>query len=157
MSDYGVRRNRPARRMVLRLAAIFVVLVAAGVAFVVWSNNESRQRTLANSGSAIGAGATVGTPCGLGTPQGKLGRGDAWKTNVFNDVEYGRRAGDVDCGVEKDKGRSGFKSVCQFDAPAELRVVTKDGPLYFDVGLGEPATVVASDTGVACVKPGHGG
>jgi hypothetical protein len=157
MSDYGARPNRPLRRMTIRLVIIFALLVAGGVAFLLWSNVNSRARTLANASTSIAARALIGTPCKAGTAQGELGRGDAWKTNIFNDVEYGRRVGDVECAVTKDKSPSGFKSVCQFDAPAELRVVDKSGARYFEIGLGVPATLVMADSGLTCVIPSQGG
>lgn len=150
MSDYGVRPNRAAKRMVVRLAILLAVLAAAGVAFLLWSNKDSRDRAIANSTASISEAA--GPPCDPGTPEGKLGRGDVWKSSQFNGLEFGRRVGNIDCGVAKDKSKSGLKTICQFTAPAELRVTTKDGPHYFDVGLGHPATVTVSDAGIACIK-----
>jgi hypothetical protein len=154
MNDYGMRPNRRAKRMAIYLAILVAVMAAAGVALLLYSNKDSRERAIAGSTAAMGGGPAAGPPCDPGTPQGKLGRGDAWKTITFNGVEYGRRVGNVDCGVTKDRSKSGFKAVCRFNAPAELRVMTKDGPHYFDVGLGRPATVIVSDNGVACVRAG---
>ena len=39
-----------------------------------------------------------------------------------------------------------------FSNTAEIRVVTKDSPHYFDASLGQKATVFAADSGVSCVK-----
>ena len=152
MTDYTVARGKDARRIRLIAAIVGLVLVVGGLAFLHWSNGNSRDRAIADASAATGADKVSGPPCDPGTPAGKLGRGDAWKTLTFNQVEYGRRVGNADCGVAKDKSKSGFKSVCRFNAPAELRIVAKDGPHYFDLGLGVPATVIVADSGVSCVK-----
>jgi hypothetical protein len=74
----------------------------------------------------------------------------------FNDAQYGRRIGHVDCEISADKAsKSGFKGVCQFSSPAEIKVVPKNGPpVYFEAGLGVPATTIVSDAGVTCILAG---
>jgi len=152
MSDFGSTKDRK-DRLKLRLAIIvFAILAIGGVAFLLWSNQSSRERIVAESTAVVEAQKVSGPPCEPGTREGKLGRGDEWLTLVFQQVEYSRRIGHADCAVAADKSKSGLKAVCQFSSPAELRVVTKDGPRYFDVGLGRPATVTVADSGVSCVK-----
>ncbi len=153
MTDYGAAKAKGDRRKKILAIIGVAVVVVAGVAFLVWSNWESRTRKIATSDAVVAADSITGPPCEPGTAAGKLGRGDQWETLVFTEVEFGRRIGHADCAVAKDDSKSGFRSVCQFSSPAELRVVTQDGARhYFDVGLGQPATVIVSESGVQCVK-----
>jgi hypothetical protein len=153
MTDYGAVKKKGDRAKKRALIVALVALAAAGVAFLLWSNRDSRERAIATSSAEVNAHAIVGPPCEAGTAAGKLGRGDQWMTVPFNQIEFGRRIGHADCGVAQDDSKSGYKSVCQFSSPAEIKVVTKDGAAhYFDVGLGQKATVTVTDTAVTCVK-----
>ena len=156
MTDYGAERGKgPKRRKWKTIIAIklFVVITLGTVAI---TNMISKHNIIAASTADVQADKIVGPPCPAGTPQGNMGRGDQWMMFQFNDAQYGRRIGHVDCEISADKAsKSGFKGVCQFSSPAEIKVVPKSGsPVYFETGLGNPATTIVSDAGVRCVLAG---
>ena len=156
MSDFGVSSKPPNKGRARAFIIAAAVLAVAGVAFLLWSNQDSRRRAIEGATATIKAEAVQGAPCAPGTPEGKLGRGDQWLTATFTEVQFGRRIGHMDCAVAEDKAApDGYRSVCQFSSPAELKVVTKAGTAtYFDLGLGVPATVIVAGEKVSCVLPG---
>lgn len=153
--DFGAPKRKADQRK-LRLALILLaVLVVGAVAVLLWTNMDSRRRAIEGAGAQVAPQALIGPPCALGTPQGKLGRGDDWKNSAFNGLVLGRRIGHMECALAPDKAApEGYRRVCQFSSPAELKVVTKGGAVsYFDIGLGKPATVIVTGEQVACVLP----
>ena len=156
MTDYGAERGNGPRRQkwktIIAIAA-FVVITLGAVAI---TNVISKHNIIAASTADVQADNIVGLPCRPGTPHGELGRGDAWMMFQFNDAQYGRRIGHVDCAISADKAsQSGFKGVCQFSSPAEIKVVPKNAPpVYFETGLGVAATTIVSDAGVTCIMAG---
>ena len=157
MTDYGAERGKgPKRRKWKTIIAIklFVVITLGTVAI---TNMISKHNIIAASTAEVQADKIVGPPCPVGTPAGSLGRGDDWMMFEFNNAQYGRRVGHADCEVSADKkSKSGYKSVCQFTSPAELKVVRAGMPtLYFETGIGNPVTTTVSDAGVSCVMAGN--
>jgi hypothetical protein len=151
MSDYGAPKKAKNKSRTIGVIAIAALIAAGSVGFLIFADRDSTNRAVEKASAASGAVGISGPACAAGTPQGKLGRGDEWMMHEFNDNQFGRRIGHVDCALAAAGGGK-FDAVCQFSSPAELKVVTKTGETYFDIGLGQPATVtVKADNTVSCV------
>ena len=75
------------------------------------------------------------------------------KGTVYEDVAFYRQFGHVECaGLRYGGGWGpGVYPVCQFTSPKALRVTTRDGDRYFDIGAGSPATIAVPRGQVRCV------
>lgn len=152
MSDFGASKNGKGKPKPVVIIALAAAIAAGAVGFMVFADRDSTNRAVEKASAASGATGITGPACAAGTAEGKLGRGDDWMMHEFNDNLFGRRIGHTDCALTAAGGGQ-FDAVCQFSSPAELKVVTKSGQeTYFDIGLGQPATVtVKADQTVSCV------
>ncbi len=74
----------------------------------------------------------------------------------YMDVRFGRQSGEVSCAAPPDGNPLDPKSypVCQFPAPVMVSVDTEAGTVFFQPGLGRPATVTVRRGHVTCVMAG---
>jgi hypothetical protein len=61
----------------------------------------------------------------------------------YDGTTLGRWSGDASCSDVKDKGGAGFRTdkVCQFTNPTVLTVTSPAGTVYYETGVGQPATL----------------
>ncbi len=129
------------------IAALVVGFTVVGV-----TSYQNRLEKIAESEAAANPATIAGPPCPVLT----LAEFDALpvkpkKTFIFNEVTFDRRFGHVACNVVGDGGGTGFAPICQFTAPAVLRVTTKRGVSYFKPGVGNPVTVTLAGGTPRCV------
>ena len=144
----------------LTLTKTFPLMMLAALAFgltvVAVTSYQNRVRKIAESEAATTPSATVGLPC----PALTKAEFDALevkpkKTFIFNEVTFDRRFGHVECNVISHGGGTGFAPLCQFTAPALLKVTTKQGEFYFKTGVGKPVTVSTPGGIPKCVVAGN--
>lgn len=135
----------------MMLGAVVVGMTAVGV-----TSYQNRLHKIAVSEAATSPSATVGPPCPVLTKA----EFDALavkpeKTFIFNEVTFVRRFGHVECNVISHGGGTGFAPLCRFNAPAVLKVTTRQGEFYFKTGVGRPVTVSTPDGIPKCVVAGR--
>jgi hypothetical protein len=74
---------------------------------------------------------------------------------VYQKVAFAYQIGDVSCeAVPEGYFKRGTYPVCQFDAPAAIRVATGGRTIIFEPGVGHRATVTVRHGKVSCVVGG---
>ncbi len=129
--------------------------LVVGMTVVAVTSYQNRAQKIAASEAATTPSATVGLPCPVLTKA----EFDALavkpgKTFIFNEVTFDRRFGHVECNVISHGGGTGFAPLCEFTAPAVLKVATKQGEFYFKTGVGKPVTVSTPGGIPKCVVAG---
>jgi hypothetical protein len=122
----------------MMLAALAIGFTVVGI-----TSYQNRVQKIAESAAAANAAAIVGPPCPVLT-KAEFDALDMKpkKLFIFNEVNFARRFGHVECNVVSDGGGTGFAPICQFSSPSLLSVTTKDGAVtYFKPGTGKPVTV----------------
>ncbi|UTP39646.1 hypothetical protein M9M90_00250 [Phenylobacterium sp. LH3H17] len=130
---WGLARTFP----LMMIGALVVGMTAVAV-----TSYQNRIHKIAESEAATTPSALTGLPCPVLTKA----EFDALavkpsKTFIFNEVTFVRRFGHVTCNVISHGGGTGFAPLCEFTAPAVLKVTTRQGEFYFKTGVGKPVSV----------------
>ena len=143
--DYGERRKLKTAWMFPTLVIGFLSL-AAGLAAVMVVSGLRAQST------ADQYWKVAGPPCPSLTRQAFQAQPIKPRQSFrMESVVFARAYGYSNCGELPAKGGLQTLVVCQFTNPGVLAVTTAAGDFYFAPGLGQPATVSASDGAPSCV------
>jgi hypothetical protein len=127
-----------------------VMVVTLGTGLVTWNVIRGRNVDIATAR----AWDIKGPPCPqLSADQWAAGHFKAPKTFDYDGTTLGRWSGDASCSDVHDKGGAGFSidKVCQFTNPTVLTVTSAAGTVYFNPGVGQPATVAVHKDQPKCV------
>lgn len=149
MSDYqGVRKTK--RRIHPGVwVGVGLAAAVAGVYFTV-DHLYHRDKYIA----AAQAVKIEGAPCPLLTAQAFAAKNYKVRQQFkYADMSLGRAAGHAKCEDVASKGGKGMGVVhnCAFTSPIILEVTRKGQTLYFEPGVGKPATVIAEGDDIRCV------
>ena len=105
-------------------------------------------------GSADSAPAPLaGTSCAPLTAEAVQQRGGPALKNsaTINDVTVRRQFGDAQCSGTTRGNRGGAGGRCELGSPGVVQVTANGAETYFDIPVGEPATIDVSGGQVRCV------
>ena len=107
---------------------------------------------LAACGGEQQAAAPVGAPCAVLTAEQFQARGVTLKnTSTMNEVTVRRQFGNASCGGSTaGRARRGGAS-CELGSPGVTQVTVGGADHYFDIPVGEPASITVSGGEVRCV------
>ena len=149
MTDFGAgARKRKGSRLPAIVAGVLGLAVVGAVLFAGWSRQHGQDIATAR------AWAITGPPCPTASAQAFAASAvKPRQAFEFNEVTFAHGYGHASCQqVRDDGGRgSGTHPVCQFTAPAALKVTTRKGSFYFVPPTG-PATVAVQDGVPTCVR-----
>jgi hypothetical protein len=136
----------------LKTPIVIACLVAAAIVAAVWSVRQQSIQ-IADATADTHAEEIVGPPCppvvNAHFKQPLL------PINAFDwdGVRFGRRFGEAECSAVARKNLlgNGYEHLCQFSSPAVLSVVTAKGAFYFELSLGQEASVFVADGVARCV------
>lgn len=150
--DFGAVREGPRLPRVRRLA--FGVTTVAGVAVVAAIILLQARRQDAEAKAEDAAWSVQGPPCPVITPAAYRRLAIAHPQSFAFETLAGVRAhGDVSCSeTDLDHGRHvAAYAVCQLTDPLALRLATRQGDVYFEPGVGQPATLSMPGGQLRCV------
>ena len=107
--------------------------------------------------AACGQGAEApeplaGTPCAALTAEQFQQRGVTLKNSAsMNEVTIKRQFGNADCGGSTSGNATRGGSTCRLGSPGVTHVAVDGANHYFDIPMGEPATIQVSGGDVRCV------
>ncbi|HEX8570202.1 MAG TPA: hypothetical protein VF699_09820 [Caulobacteraceae bacterium] len=108
--------------------------------------------TLAACGGGEEAPALAGAPCPTLTAEAFQQRGVTLKNNsAFNDLAVRRQFGGANCTGTTSGNNSGKGGSCELSSPGVTHVTVGGRDTYFDIPVGEPATIQVSGGEVRCV------
>ena len=94
----------------------------------------------------------AGAPCGTLTAEAFQQRGVALKnSSSINDVTVRRQFGNAQCGASVGGSGKGSGGRCELGSPGVVQVTAGGADIYFDIPVGEPATIDVSGGEVRCV------
>ena len=103
------------------------------------------------SGEAA-APALAGAPCPTLTADAFQQRGAKLKnTSTINDVSMRRQFGSAQCSGTISGNAGGSGGSCEFSSPGVVQVTAGGADTYFDIPVGEPATIQVSGGETRCV------
>lgn len=109
---------------------------------------------LAACGEAGNAPAPLaGTPCPTVTAEALQQRGAPALKNssTINDVTVRRQFGNAQCGAAMSGSGKGSGGRCELGSPGVVQVTANGADTYFDIPVGQPATIDVSGGQVRCV------
>lgn len=134
--DYRARRKKRPWPLILALVAVGGAAAIAGELW--WLKASDARRAEAR---------VEGPPCPVLAADAFAARyGQAKMADEYEGVGFGRAAGHMSCDL--DRGAQ----VCQFTSPIVVAVTPPGGAaVYFEPGVGRPATVTVRDGQASCV------
>ena len=95
----------------------------------------------------------AGTPCATLTAEALQQRGGRALNNrsTINDVTVRRQFGNAQCGATMAGTGKGAGGRCELSSPGVVQVTANGADTFFDIPVGEPATIDVSGGQVRCV------
>jgi hypothetical protein len=94
----------------------------------------------------------AGTPCATLTAEAFQQRGVTLKHSAsMNEVAIKRQFGNAKCGGATSGNATRGGSTCELSSPGLVQVTADGADTYFDIPVGEPATIDVSGGQVRCV------
>lgn len=153
--DLGVRA-RPRMGAGQRAVIVAAAALAAGLPAWVFAGSYLKDREAALQRAR--EWEISGAPCAELSAAEFEARGlKVRKGTVYEGITFYRQFGHMTCtGLRYGSGWSGaLYPVCQFTTPKVLKVSTRSGERYFDIGPGRPATIAVPRGEVRCVLAAH--
>ena len=107
---------------------------------------------LAACGGDGASAPLAGAPCPTLTADAFQQRGATLKnTSSVNDVTVRRQFGNADCSATTGGSGQGSGGRCALSSPGVVQVTAAGADTFFDIPVGEPATIQVSGGDVRCV------
>ena len=104
------------------------------------------------SGADDAPAPLAGTPCATLTAEAVQQRGVTLKnSSSINDVTVRRQFGNAQCGATVAGSGEGAGGRCMLGSPGVVQVTANGADTWFDIPVGQPATIDVSGGEVRCV------